>query len=125
MPNVELSTDPTEAPRCIYCDGRRGDPTFSDEHIWPAALGGDACPPEIFRTNQVCTRCNNIAGQWVDAAFFKSVFVQHEVGQSARSYLDPEAPGVLPPTYMGFDTELPLADGTACERWLGAAGDHI
>jgi hypothetical protein len=51
--------------------------------------------------------------------------MQHEVGQSARSYLDPETPGILPPIYMGFDTELPLADGMACERWLGAAGDHI
>jgi hypothetical protein len=26
---------------------------------------------------------------------------------------------------MGFDTELPLAEGLVCERWLGPAGDHI
>jgi hypothetical protein len=26
---------------------------------------------------------------------------------------------------MGFDTELPLAEGMVCERWLGSAGDHI
>jgi hypothetical protein len=111
--------------RCIYCDGRRGDPKFSDEHIWPAALGGEACPADIFRTHQVCTSCNNIAGQWVDGAFFKSVFIQQEVALSALRYLDPTTPGVLPLIYMGFDAEIPLAEGMVCERWLGAAGAHI
>lgn len=114
-----------EQPWCIYCAGRRRDPKLSDEHIWPAALGGGACPQAVFRTRQVCRTCNNFVGQWVDGAFYKSWFIQHEVGTSALQYLDPAAPSVLPPIYMGFDTEIPLSEGLVCERWLGPAGDHI
>jgi HNH endonuclease len=119
------SSSSTEKPWCIYCAGQQRDPNLSDEHIWPAALGGGACPQDIFRSREVCRTCNSIIGQWVDGAFYKSWFIQHEVGTSALQYLDPATPGVLPLIYMGFDTEIPLSEGLVCERWLGPAGDHI
>src|SRR5258707_13785841 len=112
------------ARNCIYCEGRRGDSQFSKEHIWPAALGGDACP-EIFRTFQVCRRCNSLAGQWADGAFLKSWFLQNEAGVNSLLYMNPDQPGVAPLAYMGFDEEIVTADDEICERWIGPAGAHI
>jgi HNH endonuclease len=120
--NGAATRRPNEVLRCIYCTGRGA---ASDEHIWPRALGGDACPQGVFRTKQVCQNCNTTIGQWVDGAFCKSCFIQHQVGASELQYLDPAVPGILRPIYMGFDTEIPLNSGLVCERWLGAAGDHI
>jgi hypothetical protein len=110
--------------RCIYCEGRRGDPKFSLEHIWPQALGGAACP-KIFQTDQVCRRCNSLAGQWIDGAFLKSWFLLNEAGINAHLYLDPKKPGASPLFYMGFDEEIPLPKEEVCERWIGPAGAHI
>lgn len=109
---------------CIYCDGRRGDPDFSDEHIWPQALGGDACPP-VFRTKQVCGRCNNLAGQWVDRAFLRNFFTSNERARTAYDYIDPNKPGQLPLIFMGIDEEFPTPEHEVCERWLGPSGESI
>jgi len=87
-------------------------------------LGGAACP-EIFQTEQVCRRCNSLAGQWIDGVFLKSWFVQNETGINAQLYLDPKKPGISPLFYMGFDEEIPLPEGEVCERWIGPAGAHI
>lgn len=110
---------------CIYCAGRRGDESRTDEHIWPQALGGEQCPPATFRTNQVCGRCNSLAGQWVDRAFLRNFFTSSERGTTARAYLDPMKPSPLPLTFMGHDTEIPLQDGDVCERWIGPSGESI
>jgi ribosomal protein L30 len=56
---------------CIYCDREKADGDFSDEHIWPDALGGDFLPPEIWRTNDVCGQCNSLSGVFVDGSFIR------------------------------------------------------
>lgn len=114
--------DPTKD--CIYCEGRSGDAEFSLEHIWPQALGGNACP-EIFKTRQVCRRCNSIAGQWVDGAFLKSFFIHSENAVAAHDYLDPAKPSSVPLVYIGLDQEFPLGNDEVCERWIGPAGESI
>ena|ERR1700730_6272593 len=59
--------------KCIYCGRDKPLVDFSDEHIWPDALGGDFLEP-FWRTEDVCGRCNNLSGVFVDGAFIKSVF---------------------------------------------------
>jgi hypothetical protein len=109
---------------CLYCDGRRETLEESLEHIWPEALGGES-GPELFKTRDVCARCNNLSGQWIDGAFLKSFFLRSEISLPAYDYLDPDKPSPMPATYMGTDTEFPCAEGETCELWLGPAGAHI
>jgi hypothetical protein len=54
--------------RCIYCD-RDTDSDFTDEHIWPDGLGGDYLPKDVWRTNDVCGKTNNLCGLYVDGSF--------------------------------------------------------
>lgn len=109
---------------CIYCEGRSGDAEFTLEHIWPQALGGSACS-DIFKTRQVCRRCNNTVGQWVDGAFLKSFFIQGENAVAAHAYLDPNKSSAPPLVYAGFEQEFPLGKDEVCERWIGPAGESI
>jgi HNH endonuclease len=110
--------------KCIYCVGRRGDERMTLEHIWPQALGGRYAP-NLFKTPDVCKRCNELAGQWVDGAFLKSPLITHETAIAARRYLDPARPSILPLIYLGIDEEFPAPQGELCERWIGPAGEQI
>lgn len=111
-------------PFCIYCAGLRRDTRLTLEHIWPQALGG-AFAPDLFKSRWVCSRCNSLAGLWVDGAFLKSWFISHELSNSGRTYLDPSEPGIAPPMYMGVDQQFPVHDGDVAELWMGAGGDSI
>lgn len=115
---------PDASTPCIYCWGRKNDPTFSLEHIWPKALGGTATPT-LFRTDQVCTKCNNLCGQWVDGAFLKSWFIQNEGIAAAHRFLDPKTPGPMPLFYAGVALDFPCGPDEVCERWAGPTGDTI
>lgn len=112
-----------EASDCLYCLGRRGDPTSSVEHIWPSSLGGRASP-SIFRTDRVCGKCNNLAGLFVDGPFRKNWFVQNE-GWAGHQFLDPSTPNATALVYLGFERDFPLRESEVCERWIGPAGEHI
>lgn len=109
---------------CIYCAGRSQDATQTLEHIWPQALGGSFAP-SIFKTHDVCTRCNSNCGLFVDGAFLKSWFISAERGRSAHDFLDKDRPGPAPFWYMGIDTEFPVREDDLCERWLGLAGEQV
>ena len=110
-------------PDCTYCLGTRGDTALTQEHVWPAALGGRLAPP-TFQTPRVCKTCNNLAGQFVDAAYLKSWFVKNEA-ISAQQLFDPDQPRASSLMYMGFENSFPTAEGEVCERWIGPAGDHV
>jgi hypothetical protein len=72
---------------CIYC-GRDKPPTeFNLEHIWPDAVGGDLLPA-LFKTREVCERCNSLSGQFVDDALLKSWFGMAERATGWRDYID-------------------------------------
>jgi HNH endonuclease len=72
---------------CVYCEQDKPEEEFDLEHIWPDALGGDLLPA-LFQTNDVCQRCNNLAGLFVDGAFLKSWFGQAERATGAYDYVD-------------------------------------
>ena len=110
--------------QCIYCNLEKSDSEFSLEHIWPDKLGGALCS-SLFKTRDVCKRCNNVAGVFIDGAFIKSAFLALDQGTSPalRAYVDPRiTTTTLPLSYIGvLDGVAKSADET-CELWIGACG---
>jgi HNH endonuclease len=111
---------------CIYCGLDKPNSNFSDEHIWPEALGGDFLPP-LWRTDDVCRECNNMSGIFVDGAFIKSWITNAERTIGAREYIDVDSPsaGILPLSYLGPLSEVPIAGGEVAEYWAGPCGANI
>lgn len=110
---------------CIYCGLDKSDDEFSDEHIWPDALGGDFLPT-FWRTDDVCGPCNSMSGVFVDGAFIKSFFVANERSLDALDYLDPEKPtGILPLSYLGIIQNIATEEGEVADFWVCAPGANI
>jgi hypothetical protein len=116
----------TSMKTCIYCGLDKPDDAFSDEHIWPDALGGDHLPP-LWRTDDVCVNCNNMSGVFVDGSFIKSWMGAAERSTGARDYLSPSRPdvGVLPLDYIGPLPDVPTCEGEIAEYWCGPCGANI
>lgn len=114
----------TDLKYCIYCDRNKPEAEFSLEHIWPDTLGGDLLP-DLFKTEDVCANCNNLCGLYVDGAFVKSILTKFETSISASVYTDPKKPSYMPFAYIGFDQDFPCKENEVCERWIGAAGEHL
>jgi hypothetical protein len=111
---------------CSYCFGKKHVSEFSYEHVWPDALGGDHLP-SLWQTNNVCERCNNLSGLFVDGEFIKSWFVSNERASGALEFVDPTAPekSRLPLNYMGPITNPELQSDEAAEFWIGPCGAHV
>jgi hypothetical protein len=68
--------------RCIFCLERNPPSGFSDEHVFPEALGGTV----VIRN--VCTRCNNKLGAEVDSAVTSHGLVEvkrHALGLAGKT----------------------------------------
>jgi hypothetical protein len=109
---------------CIYCAKDKPDEEFSDEHIWPDALGGDFLP-EFWRTDNVCRTCNNASGLYVDGSFIKSWIGNAERATGAREYLSSENLGALPLDYHGRLPDLETEPHQMVEFWTGPCGANI
>jgi hypothetical protein len=115
---------------CLYCGLNKDDDEFSDEHIWPDALGGDYLS-SLWRTDEVCRRCNSISGVFVDGAFIKSVPGAIERWTGAYDYLPAtlsltSMPSIAPPlAYTGRISDPPPRTGHASDVWLGPCGANI
>jgi hypothetical protein len=112
--------------KCIYCGRDKPLVDFSDEHIWPDALGGDFLEP-LWRTEDVCQRCNALSGVFVDGAFIKSVFGGGERASGVREYIDAANPNsvCLPLNYLGRLSDLSLPSNETAEFWAGPCGANI
>ncbi|WCM85515.1 HNH endonuclease [Acidovorax sp. NCPPB 3859] len=96
------------------------------EHAIPQFMGGDFAP-DIFKIENVCRRCNNNLGLWVDAAYAKSWFVTNELAEAARLLCTkPSDPG-LPLVCMGEAkiSKLVIPEGNIAEQWIGPSGETI
>lgn len=111
---------------CIYCGFDKPEDEFSDEHIWPDALGGDFLPP-FWRTDDVCEKCNSASGVFVDGAFIKSFFVAGERSLDALDYLMPDNPiGIIPLSYLGTIQNVACRqEGETADFWVCAPGANI
>ncbi len=110
--------------RCIYRDHKASQAAWSLEHIWPEALGGNFSPA-FFKTDNVCQRCNNLAGLFVDGEFVRSFFTGVELTAATLRFLDTSAPAALPLAFMGVCRETTPSADEICESWLGPRGERI
>jgi hypothetical protein len=107
---------------CLYCGRSKPVEEFSDEHVLPDALGGNLHPNPLLLKN-VCERCNNLCGFFVDGPFIKSWFTQNGTAQG-ELYAGRIKERVLPLNYAGEVTDL-AEGGRICDFWLGPTGDAI
>lgn len=111
---------------CIYCGEEKPDEAFSDEHIWPHALGGDFLSHDVWRTDDVCQRCNAISGVFIDGAFIRSWMGQAELSNGSHEYLAGKGKvTALPLDYLGPIQEVPLPEGHVADYWAGPCGANI
>lgn len=111
---------------CIYCRKPFPDNQFTLEHVIPQFLGGAQAPDEL-KTRDVCGKCNNDLGLFVDAAFEKDFLVYNHLKESAYAFFDPEKPIALPLQCMGISDLKPpnMQEDEICESWLGPLGEQI
>lgn len=123
--DVEEQT-PVPLVTCFYCGFDLPRSEFSDEHIWPDALGGDYLP-RFWRTDDVCARCNSMSGVYVDGAFIRGWAGSRERGHDARMYLSLTEPlkTVLPLDYLGKLTDPAIPSGDVADWWAGPCGATI
>lgn len=91
---------------CIYCHESKPDEEFSLEHVIPQFMGGSHVSDK-FKTRDVCKRCNNNLGLFVDAAFEKEFLVFNNLNASAHAFFDPDNPSSLPLHCMGISALSP------------------
>lgn len=113
---------------CVYCGEDKPDDDFSDEHIWPDALGGDLLPRDVWRTDDVCQRCNSLSGVFIDGAFIRSWMGQAELSSGSLEYLAgrPKRPILaIPLDYLGQIQDVPVPQGHVADYWAGPCGANI
>lgn len=111
---------------CIYCGLEKPDDDFSDEHIWPDALGGDFLPHDVWRTDDVCRSCNSLSGLFVDGSFIRSWMGQAELSSGSFEYLAGNGkPAAIPLDYLGPIQNLSVPDGHIADYWSGPCGANI
>lgn len=111
---------------CIYCGYEKAEEQFSDEHIWPDALGGDFLPRDIWRTDEVCQKCNSMAGVFVDGAFIRSWMGQAERSSDCYEYLAGRGkPAAVPLHYLGQIRNVPIPAGHVADLWAGPCGANV
>ena len=111
---------------CLYCGLEKPNKEFSDEHIWPKALGGDYLPHDVWRTHDVCQGCNSISGLFVDGSFIRSWFGQAELSSGSLEYLAGNGkPSAIPLHYLGPIQNVPVPAGYIADYWVGPCGAII
>jgi len=109
---------------CAYCGREKDENDFSDEHVIPAALGGDLPPQNPFLLKDVCQRCNNLCGIYVDGPFIRSWLTQNDRAVSALKGVSVGPRTILPLSYCGELRQFAY-DDRICDLWVGPTGDSI
>ncbi len=112
--------------KCIYCEEEKEESKFSLEHVIPQFLGGSQAP-DTLKTRDVCKRCNNNLGLFVDAAFEKDYLVFNNLNAAAYAFFNPESPTSLPLHCMGASALCPphIKNSEICEYWIGPLGEQV
>src|SRR5215831_8911581 len=85
---------------CPYCARMKSQEQFTDEHVVPAALGGNITPKNPFKL-RTCRRCNTACGRHVDGPFIRSWTTSNDRAAHARKYLDLSRGAIVPLVYLG------------------------
>lgn len=119
--------EPSPVFRCLYCDRDKPKSETSLEHAIPQFLGG-AHAPLHYKLRNVCQRCNNVLGLYVDAAYARSWNVTNGLAIAARKLYTGPGQIPLPLTCMGLVNNMPglvVPDEMAAELWLGPSGETV
>lgn len=112
--------------KCLYCGEEKPLSKSSKEHAIPQFLGGNSAP-QFFQLNNVCEKCNNDLGLWVDASFAKSQLIINYFAKIATllcaKLTDPGLP--LKCTGKAQNILLKKPDNYVAEHWLGPSGETI
>ena len=110
--------------QCLYCRAFKDKSEFSGEHVIPQAMGGIFEPTNPFKLHNVCKRCNNMTGLYVDAPFLRSFSVHNGRADSELQTIKPGPKTTLPLTFLGRHCSLKHGI-RICELWLGPTGDLV
>ena len=102
--------------KCIYCNQEKKEEEFSLEHIFPDALGGKYAN-KLFKTRQVCKKCNSLAGLYVDSLFVKNFFLTKLFFSNYIGYFDFNKKPFIPFTYIGLYEDIKHPQYKFCEVW--------
>lgn len=114
----------TDAFICLYCGYSKPAQQSTLEHAIPQSLGG-AHAPDRFKLRNVCGKCNNDLGTFVDASFAKSWFVANGLATAAHKLYDGTNKIPLPLICIGA-VEIPgleVPAGYLTESWIGPSGE--
>lgn len=112
---------------CLYCGIDKPLNETSLEHAIPQFMGGSSAPSHFELSSNVCKKCNNSLGLFVDASYAKSAFVTNILAEAARSLCTSVTDPGLPLRYVG-NLQLPdlrVPEGELAEYWLGPFGESI
>lgn len=101
---------------CVYCDNSG---PFSDEHLFPAGLGGD--DTKFLLKNLVCKECNEVRFSKIEASFMRSsphAFARVLLQDRSRR----RGSKVSKPRMDSQMTTVVLEDGTVAEAEIHAKG---
>lgn len=111
---------------CLYCGYPKPQHESTLEHAIPQSLGG-AHAPDRFKTRNVCVKCNNDLGAYVDASFAKSWFIINSLASAAMKLYDGSSQVPIPLACMGL-LEVPglhVPVDHVVESWIGPSGEHL
>nr|WP_256935034.1 HNH endonuclease [Bacillus thuringiensis] len=109
---------------CAYCGNLKEESELTKEHVIPQNIGGNLNPTNPFALKNVCKRCNNTCGTYVDGPFIKNWFTHNEKAKNALRFLNLTNDTILPLSYFGVVEGLKY-ENKICELWLGPTGDVI
>lgn len=101
---------------CVYCDNSG---PFSDEHLFPAGLGGD--DTRFLLKNLVCKECNEVRFSKIEASFMRSspnAFARVLLQEHSRR----RGSKVSKPRMDSRMTTVVLEDGTVAEAEIHTKG---
>ena len=111
---------------CIYCGQDKPDKDFSEEHIWPKALGGGALPG-FWRTEDICVACNSMSGLFVDGEFIKGHPGNTEKYLAGLEYANVDDPtkAVFPLAFLGKLQHPNVDQREVAELWTAPCGAAV
>ena len=109
---------------CIYCGKEFEEKDMTREHVIPQVIGGNIEEQNPFISYNVCKRCNNVAGTFIDGIFAKQHLVNEYINNIKTRYTDININPFIPPTYMGIVSDFKF-DDKICEMWIEHDGSSI
>jgi len=107
----------TDKRYCLYCANLVPNDKLTDEHIWPKKLGGGRLEQSIWRTKDVCSRCNSLSGIYVDGAFIKGVLRLYDVSTEILTSKG-NSPVSKELCYIGSWSDETIPSSHIAELWL-------